>query len=385
MGFNDRMEEINAYTLSFVEKNICTNCIADDYLADLIKSNAIPKACSYCSVKNGKSIVCEYKIVAKKIYERIFLSYKDAQDLNVPYVEGEWLFKEVYICDAINNFNPGWQQDFVQDLCDSASSDLFLIPHAHNDWVGISEEEVLRYGWKKFKDQILYKTRYLFLTQDSNEYNDFYSIPLTSMLARLGDLCKNFGLVKKIPKDTYFYRVRVHEEGENFTEFDEIGAAPEGLAGAGRMNPAGIPYFYIAFSQKTAESEVITNQKYWSRAKLKLLNNIKVLDLTSLPSLPSVFNVDQHRSREETLFLHQFVEDLLKPVSKDGREHIEYVPTQVVSEYFRYVFEPKLQGIMYPSVKHSGGVNIAFFESDNHEIQKIFNLEEIIECQDYER
>lgn len=76
MGFNDRMEEINAYTLSFVEKNICTNCIADDYLADLIKSNAIPKACSYCSVKNGKSIVCEYKIVAKKYMSVFFFLIK---------------------------------------------------------------------------------------------------------------------------------------------------------------------------------------------------------------------------------------------------------------------------------------------------------------------
>ena len=39
---------------------------------------------------------------------------------------------------------------------------------------------------------------------------------------------------------------------------------------------------------------------------------------------------------------------------------------------------------MYPIVKHSGGVNIAFFESDNDEIQKIFNLEEIIECENTE-
>ena len=119
-------------------------------------------------------------------------------------------------------------------------------------------------------------------------------------------------------------------------------------------------------------------------AKLKLLNNIQVLDLTELPPVPSIFDIPQHSLREEILFLYEFVEDLLKPVAKDGKEHIDYVPTQVVSEYFRYVFEPKLQGIMYPSVKHSGGVNIAFFESDNDEIQKIFNLEEIIECENTE-
>lgn len=379
MGFNDRMDEIAAYTLSFVEKYICTECVADDYLAELIKSNPIPKACSYCSAINSKSIVCEYKIVAKRIYERIFLSYKDAQDLNVPYVEGEWLFEEIYICDAINNFNTGWEQEFIDDLCRSVSPDLYLINHVDNDWAGVPEHEVLTYGWEAFKEQILYKTRYLFLTQKTSAHNDFYSIPLDSMLDRLGDLCNRLGLIKEITKDTLFYRVRVHEEGVAFTEFNDIAAAPKGIAGAGRMNPAGIPYFYIAFSQNTAEQEVITDQNYWSLAKIKLLENIKVLDLTKLPLLPSIFDTAKHNLREEISFLYEFVDDLLKPVSKDGREHIEYVPTQVVSEYLRYVFEPKLQGIMYPSVKDAGGVNMAIFESDNSDIQKIFSLEEISE------
>jgi hypothetical protein len=51
------------------------------------------------------------------------------------------------------------------------------------------------------------------------------------------------------------------------------------------------------------------------------------------------------------------VEDLSKPISKNGREHIEYVPTQVVTEYFRYTYEDltggSLDGIIYPSSKLS--------------------------------
>lgn len=384
MGFNDRMDEITAYSLSFIEKSICFNCIADDYLAEIIKSNLTQKKCSYCLSVGNKNIACEYKLVAQKIYDRIFLSYKDAQDTGMPFVEGEWLIEQGYIQDVINDFDPGWDDQFIEDLCESADPNLYLVPHVQDDWVGVPESAVLSYGWQGFKEQILYKTRYLFLTQKSSRYDDFYSVPLTSMLDRLGDLSNRLGLISEIPKYSNFYRVRAHKKGQGFTEFEEIGVAPKRLAGAGRMNPAGIPYFYIAFISDTAKLEVIDDQKYWSLAKLKLLNNIQVLDLTELPPVPSIFDIQQHSLREEILFLYEFVEDLLKPVAKDGKEHIDYVPTQVVSEYFRYVFEPKVQGIMYPSVKHSGGVNIAFFESDNDEIQKIFNLEEIIECENTE-
>lgn len=384
MGFNDRMEEMNAYSLSSVDKSICFDCIADDYLAEIIKSNATQKKCSYCLSVGNKNIACEYKLVVQKIYDRIFLSYKDAQDTMMPFVEGEWLIEQVYIQDVINDFDPGWNDQFIEDLCESADPNLYLVPHVQDDWVGVPESAVLSYGWQGFKEQILYKTRYLFLTQKSSGYDDFYSVPLTSMLDRLGDLSNRLGLIKEIPKYLNFYRVRAHKKGQKFNEFEEIGVAPKRLAGAGRMNPAGIPYFYIAFMPDTAKLEVIDDQKYWSLAKLKLLNNIQVLDLTKLPPVPSIFDIQQHSLREEILFLYEFVGDLLKPVDKDGKEHIDYVPTQVVSEYFRYVFEPKLQGIMYPSVKHSGGVNIAFFESDNDEIQKSFNLEEIVECENAE-
>jgi hypothetical protein len=54
---------------------------------------------------------------------------------------------------------------------------------------------------------------------------------------------------------------------------------------------------------------------------------------------------------------------------KDGREHIDYVPTQVVTEYFRHVFKDgdgqPVKGILYPSARQDGGVCcVLFFEAD---------------------
>lgn len=39
------------------------------------------------------------------------------------------------------------------------------------------------------------------------------------------------------------------------------------------------------------------------------------------------------------IFLDRFAHEVSKPVAPDALEHIEYVPTQIVTEYFRHAFE----------------------------------------------
>jgi RES domain len=90
-----------------------------------------------------------------------------------------------------------------------------------------------------------------------------------------------------------------------------------------------------------------------------------VLDLTTLEPIPSLFSGQRHQ-RPILKFLHSFVRDLSKPIKKDGREHIEYVPTQIVTEYFRHSFVwydgQRIRGILYPSSrKPSGTACVLFF------------------------
>ena len=67
------------------------------------------------------------------------------------------------------------------------------------------------------------------------------------------------------------------------------------------------------------------------------------------------------------MFLHKFVRAITLPVEHDGREHIEYVPTQVLTEYFRHRFLPNgasnIDGIVYPSTHRRNGRSIAIFAS----------------------
>lgn len=83
--------------------------------------------------------------------------------------------------------------------------------------------------------------------------------------------------------------------------------------------------------------------------------------------MPDLFNSDQRWQRPALIFLYGFRDDFVKPVPKDGREHIEYVPSQIVTEFFRYRFHDeygrRVRGILYPSVQVDRGNACVLFVS----------------------
>jgi hypothetical protein len=86
--------------------------------------------------------------------------------------------------------------------------------------------------------------------------------------------------------------------------------------------------------------------------------------ITSLSRLPSIFAQVRYE-RDHLLFLRQFVESITEPVEHDGREHIDYVASQIVTEYFRhrYRMDKKiaLDGIIYPSAQRRCGRSAVIF------------------------
>ncbi|WP_425612510.1 RES family NAD+ phosphorylase [Xanthomonas prunicola] len=61
------------------------------------------------------------------------------------------------------------------------------------------------------------------------------------------------------------------------------------------------------------------------------------------------------------------MKSITKPVEKDGREHIDYVPSQVVCEFLAQAFllndGSTLDGIIYPSAANPGRTNLLVFPS----------------------
>ena len=65
--------------------------------------------------------------------------------------------------------------------------------------------------------------------------------------------------------------------------------------------------------------------------------------------------------------MQQFVQEMGKPIAHDGHEHIDYVPTQIITEYFRRQFGPEhIDGLLYPSVQDPGGVACVLFVGHAH-------------------
>jgi RES domain-containing protein len=134
------------------------------------------------------------------------------------------------------------------------------------------------------------------------------------------------------------------------------------------MNPPGIPYLYTALDPQTALAEVLPRPPCRAAvATLRLRAEVRVLDLTARPDIPSIFDEARAEQRQVLLFLGRFVDAISQPVLRDGRDHIDYVPSQVVSEYFSQVhrFDGHcLAGIVYPSAVRDGGKNAVLFPPD---------------------
>jgi hypothetical protein len=145
-------------------------------------------------------------------------------------------------------------------------------------------------------------------------------------------------------------------------EFQEaLGPAPLHATKHSRMSPPGISHRYVSESMDTCMSEIQPNvgREVWI-ARFSVAMDIKVLDLTGLPSIkvPSIFGRDYNSQLAWAPdFLRDFVAEIGQP-PKNNDNLLEYIPTQVLAEYIR---AQGYQGIKYNSAQHLGGINYVLY------------------------
>jgi hypothetical protein len=95
---------------------------------------------------------------------------------------------------------------------------------------------------------------------------------------------------------------------------------------------------------------------------------MRILDLVDLPESPSFFDPGAADLRQTLVFLRHFARDLAAPVIQDGREHIEYVPTQAFTEYVRFQLKDRdgqpVDGIRYRSAVNGEPCYVLFCGRD---------------------
>jgi len=224
-----------------------------------------------------------------------------------------------------------------------------------------SDQALMRGAWKAFSDHVMHRSRFLFeLLQTQNTWGRTDELGTDDFLMYLGDAIakqpvREFGL------DSDFFRARaVREDHDPPDSANSYTSPPSHVAAQGRMNPAGIAYFYGALELRTAAIEVYSPDSYAAIATFTPVRALRLVDLTGV-SVPSPFDPEvELTEHEHRLFLIGFVRDISRSIIRDERIHQEYVPTQAVTEYIRYRSEPPVDGIVFNSARVDG-TNVVIF------------------------
>ena len=126
---------------------------------------------------------------------------------------------------------------------------------------------------------------------------------------------------------------------------------------------------YMSEDPVTAVLETADASGTYVVGQFTAARELRVLDLSLIPATPSIFQSDLRENRPTLHFLNEFATDFSKPIDRNGREHVDYVPTQVVTEYFRSMFKTRqgpIDGIRYPSAARPGGTSLVLFGEQNN-------------------
>ncbi len=355
-------------------KYVCGNCFNDYAIKEFIRENAIESKCDYCqkASMNG-NIAASMKDVVGLIFDSISYEFENPKDAMPEYVgklpnryETEDLFDDWGL-----NINLKFQSsELKSEIINSIENNNWI----EKDYFMGTEDEYLNYAWSNFKEKVKYHNRYTFLRPEQRERIPFpQDIQPSEMLDKLSEIIKKLELEQPLIKGEFIFRARIHNDESSYNTAKDLGPPPVEKALSGRMNSVGIPVFYGALNSQTAINETyqpVNNNKKATVGKFVLVKPINVLDLTDLKDMPSIFDKNKRDNRSAIKFFKSFVDDISQPITKDGQEHIDYVPSQIVSEYLRYNYTCKrgnqIEGILYPSSKDNKQKSCVLFINNEH-------------------
>lgn len=353
------------------EKLVCAEHINQITVKRFINRTGTRDTCDYCG---RRKVVVELETVVEFIMDAVAHFYTDpAEFMSYNSAEGGYL-GNVYNADEIIREHLELNFDNIT-LFNDVQDSLDLNKPWSNEYEYFDHEGDVRLEhWDYFKDVIKTKSRYFFSSTPRFK-TDIYDLNAYDILKHIDRLVRKFKLVSVLPKGSNLYRCRQHGRKDKLTTAVDFCSPPEKFAVfPNRMSPAGVSMFYGAFDEKTALLETIDSldkkNPLYTYGRFETKSDLNILDLSKCPPIPN--QLEQRLWDRYYLigFLNAFISDLTHPIQKDGKVHIDYVPTQVVTEYFRYTFSTRyfkgLDGIIYPSSKR-GGKNACVLFMDHEE------------------
>lgn len=360
-----RMEMMEERGWSAPDGFVCVDCVADEFLKGMVKQNLASKTCDFCGAEAEVDIACPLEVLMPAIAGAVHHYFADPVQAGVPY-DGGLVEMGMPTSDVLGALAFGGHDDFVEAVSDAFHHQMW-VEAAGGTWAASHEDDELSDSWQHFVRTVKHRTRFHFHLDRPFDRVGTYADSPAAWLDALGQLVKRTKLIKAIEPGWELFRARVQRDEKWTPSVETMGPPPEEFATSGRMNPAGISYLYTALEGSTALAETISSPPQdVVLATFVVARPLNVVDLCTTPAVPSIFDVEKLHLHDGLMFLNDFVHEISRPVSKHSDERIDYVPTQVVCEWFAQVFEPcgegsRVDGLMYPSAVLPGGRNLVIF------------------------
>lgn len=361
MGIVQRQqEEALARGWTAPNKQACEQCVKDPFLRDLVRAHLTSRKCSYCGASGATPIASDIATIIEPIVETVRHYFMPLDECELPLTFPGLSSDTVHTDEVLNELELNTVEKLFGDIV-AAIDDESWVPAMDGNPCCLDISDSLWTMWAAFAEHVKHRIRYFF-----NEQTHGVRPFPAALLERLAGLVTQCDLVTSLRVGTQLFRARV-QKALGPLDAQQFGPPPAQRARAGRMNPAGISYLYCSREEDTAVQEVHARDSACTLAVGTFVTKkeLTVLNLAQLPPCPSPFDREKRDLHDELLFLTSFVKDICRPVLPDRDEHIEYVPSQIVCEYFATMADrnegPKLHGMIYPSAVRKGGDNVVLF------------------------
>lgn len=375
------VEPSDFYGIGGMSETVCLDHITDAVLQSELRPEMSELNCSYCGRKasgDEPPFAVPMDELGDRVWEAANWLYQGTED--VQYFDGEpWSEEALYettdvIYDTVEDaIDPSYSMPIVDRLIEATSSTEY--------WVGSERADESALGWSSFARTVRFESRFVFI--GSSDRPGFESEPPARIAKFLEALLTyvESDLLVELPAGSTLYRGRMTDDAAALLEkvneepSGQLASAPSHMAEAGRLSAKGIGLFYAADDRDTVVAEIALHSNYDQAVVggFKTTRPLQVLDFSrELTKLPSIFATDAESRGRWTFarFKKHFTEKISAPVVLDGRQLVDYSPTQVVSEWLRFVPRTRIDGIAWPSHVASGaGKNVMLFFAPGTDFQ----------------
>lgn len=354
---------------------ICLDHIVEPFLKNLATAHVNEYFCTFCTRSphaDKAPFAVSMDFVADRVFEAITSRYRSFDDAS--YYEGEAFETALDTAEVVYTVAEG---SFDEALSEQVLGTITAAIVAPEFWFEEDRSDNLTLSWDQFAETVRRESRFVLMSRPrpggDNEPPARVARFLEGLLAYAD---KSAQMLDVLPVGTRIYRGRMTDDPEQLRSdvekapAQQLGAAPASRAASGRMSGEGVPLFYAATNVRTAVAEIALHSPYDHALIGEFITQrpLVILDFTRKPNLPSIYDSARQARRIFVEFVDEFVDAITRPIILDGRERVDYLPTQVVTEFLRWVPARRIDGIAFPSRADKRGKNIVLFTTGGEDV-----------------